>query len=434
MNKKAFIVIGLGYGDEGKGSTVDFLTRKYASDLTIRFSGGSQCGHGVMDKYGNYHVFSQFGSGSLAGSRTLLGRNMFINPFDLKNEEKKLSNLIPNPLNNLFIDENATLITPYHRSVNRIIESHKGKNKNGSCGQGVWETKLDSLNNIDNSIKFKDFKDRKLIFEKLCNTKYRMLQKLNDLNIPDLENFPDYSFFDSKTIDLVELYFVLMDKINIISSKDALRLINKSNNPVFEGNQGIGIDENCGFFPYVTATDTTSNLALDLLDESNWCGDTEVIGVTRGYATRHGVGPFVTESKLLSSTLTDRHNCENLWQDHFRRGWLDLNLLRYSINVDGYIHSLAVSHLDEVENSIDRFKFCYYYKHDKTGEIWSLEKNEGINIKLQEQITNKMLESSPCLIEVKKEEILGLIENEFGKKIKIKSFGPRANEKLYLEN
>ncbi len=438
MNNKAFVVVGLLYGDEFKGGAVDFLTRKFNSNLTVRFSGSSQCGHSVTDEKGNHHIFSQFCSGALAGARSLLSKYMTINPLNLEREEKVLSKLIDSPFKNLYIDENAVVVTPFHSVTNKLIELSKGKSKEGSCGQGCWETELDSINNPDTCLRIKDLQNRPLTLEKLHLTASRMLQRLKDNLITNVNLKDDAGaifFLDLNQFiqDLTLKYAAFSVKVNIISTEQVNELINNSNSPVFESNQGICLSPTYGFFPYVTANSTTSENALKMLKDCNWKGEREVIGVTRTYATRHGAGPLVTEDNSLNSILSDKYNITNPWQDNFRFGWLDLNLLKYAIEVDGNIDSIAVSHIDELEK-LDKWKVCFYYQDkDNKNLMWELAKIENTNINLQENLTKQILDSRPIYLEYSKDSILPLIEKTLGKKIKLKSFGPRSDQKEWIK-
>lgn len=426
MNK-SFIVVDCLAGDFGKGTTVDFLTRKYNSNLTIKFSGGSQCAHHCEDENGNHHMFSQFGAGSFSGARTLLGKNVLINPLTFLEEEKKLSRLIDNPFDKVFIDENAVIISPYHQAVNKLIESNRGNSKHGSCAQGIWQTRLDSINNPAECIRAKDLNNYKALHDKLLSAYVRMHQVLKDANIKlDFRDIYCKPFFDNRE-NLVEVYRNFAKKVKIIDFDNVNWLINNSVNPIFEGNQGIILDENEGFYPYTTGTSTTSKHALQMLKDCNWQGEKEVIGGLRTFATRHGVGPLPTESTELSNILNDKYNLTNPWQDNFRFGWLDLNLLRYSLQVDGNINSLSVTHIDELKK-LDKWKVCHYYE-DTEGKKWTLNKLNNPAIEDMEIITKKLLNSRPIYEEYDKDEVLSLVEWELERKIKVKSFGAKCNEK-----
>jgi adenylosuccinate synthase len=146
----AIFVAGLGFGDEGKGSIVDALTRKHQADLVVRFSGGAQAAHHVVTDDGREHCFAQFGSGTLAGASTHLSRFMLIDPLALVKEAEHLKQIgVVDPFERLTIDPRAPIITPYHRAMNRLRELSRGRQRHGSCGVGIGELASDMMNKRD---------------------------------------------------------------------------------------------------------------------------------------------------------------------------------------------------------------------------------------------------------------------------------------------
>lgn len=425
--KKAFIVVDLGFGDFGKGTTVDFLTRKYKSDLNVRFSGGAQCAHHVVDENGNHHMFSQFGAGTLAGARTLLGKNVLVNPITLIEEETRLFKLVKNPLEKLYIDENAVIITPYHRLVNQLLEKQRGNSKHGSCGHGIWQTRLDSINNARTCLRAGDLYNYDLLEDKLLRISNRMHDILVHAKVD--ANISQEIFSNINGEKLIELYRSFYSKVHIVDFDNVQYLINNSNAPILEGNQGVLLDEDEGFYPYTTGTSTTSKHALQMLIDCNWKGEKEVIGGLRTFMTRHGVGPLPTEDKELNSVLTDKYNLTNEWQDNFRFGWLDLNFLRYAIQVDKNIDSLALTHIDEL-SKFKKWKVCHHY--EENGLKWALKKEVNPTIEKMETLTKRILNSKPIYEEYEADEIIPMLEWELERKVRVKSFGPKSNEKEFV--
>src|SRR5260370_18697973 len=141
---KVFIVVDLGFGDAGKGSVVDYFTRQFAAHTVVRFNGGAQAGHNVITSEGQHHVFSQFGSGSFVpGVRNYLSEYMMVNPLNLMKEAAHVESFGLEPFENLVVDKNALITTPFHQAVNRLREIDRGKHAHGSCGMGIGETRLD---------------------------------------------------------------------------------------------------------------------------------------------------------------------------------------------------------------------------------------------------------------------------------------------------
>ena len=139
----AIVVAGLGFGDEGKGTTVDWLVRRHESALVVRYNGGAQAAHNVVLPDGRHHTFSQFGSGTLAGAETFLSRYMLVNPSAMLNEAAGLAGLgVVDPLSRVHVDEDALITTPFHIAANRAREQARGDGRHGSCGMGIRETIL----------------------------------------------------------------------------------------------------------------------------------------------------------------------------------------------------------------------------------------------------------------------------------------------------
>ena len=141
--QQAFLTVDLGFGDAGKGSIVDFLTRTYGAHTVIRYNGGAQAGHRVVTPAGpgmmqQEHVFAQFGAGTLAGAATHLSRFMLLDPLAMMAEEAHLQTLgITDAFQRTTIDARAVVITPFQRAVNRVREALRGAGRHGSCGMGI---------------------------------------------------------------------------------------------------------------------------------------------------------------------------------------------------------------------------------------------------------------------------------------------------------
>ena len=158
---KAIITVGLGFGDEGKGATVDYLTRSLKADLVVRYCGGAQAGHNVQLPDGRRHTFSQFGAGTLAGARTYLGPKMIINPATLVPEAEHLQSLgVSSPMKSLTTHPDCLLATTYHVAMNRLREFARGTNRHGSCGLGIGEARSYWLRYGQDAVVAEDLLDR----------------------------------------------------------------------------------------------------------------------------------------------------------------------------------------------------------------------------------------------------------------------------------
>src|SRR5512138_457863 len=145
--KTAIFVADLGYGDAGKGSIVDYLTRVTNAHTVVRYNGGAQAAHNVITPDGRHHTFSQFGSGTFVpGTRTHLSRFMMVHPLAMLAEERHLRSLgVRDAFPRLSIDREALVTTPFQQSANRLKEMARGDGRHGSCGMGVGETMSDWL-------------------------------------------------------------------------------------------------------------------------------------------------------------------------------------------------------------------------------------------------------------------------------------------------
>lgn len=300
-----YVVIGLGFGDEGKGSTVDALCgylqdTKEESVIVCRFSGGQQAGHTVVYK-GVKHTFSNFGAGTLRGIPTYWSEYCTVDPIGVLNEYEalKTKGVIPR----LFIDSNSPITTPYDKNFNR---SDPETLKNGTCGVGFGATIVRQKNNF----------------------KLTMGDLLND------------SILKIK-LDAIKSYYNSEDSYEefLEDCKDLLKIVriegkyicSMYSNIVFEGSQGILLDMDYGFFPHVTHSKTTTENIHKILGRSfKPIKDTEVFLVTRAYQTRHGNGPMTNEHIPFKLESPDEANVENTYQGKFRKTILDLDLLKYS--------------------------------------------------------------------------------------------------------
>jgi len=146
MCAKVFLVIGLGYGDEGKGHTVDYLVQKHDAKLVVKSSGGSQCAHAVVLEDGREHTFHQFGAGTFAGAHTHLSKHMLINPVFLRDEIRDLEGCgVTDPYSLLTVHEDAMITNPFQVAANRLRETHRAGGRHGSCGHGIGETVADAI-------------------------------------------------------------------------------------------------------------------------------------------------------------------------------------------------------------------------------------------------------------------------------------------------
>lgn len=380
--QKAFIVVGLAFGDEGKGQTVHNLTQEYDADLIVRYNGGSQAGHNVHTSDGQHHCFSQIGSGSFnLKTKTILSKYMLFDPISFINEanifdEKLFSK--DSITKRVFISENCKIITPFNVISNQVIESLRRNSKHGSCGKGIGDTVQFSIDFPKSTLYAKDFFDRKAFQFKLGEIRQIKAEKINilsdDCNLLNNDMLDLYNKIFSKEycLNLIAEYENIFKSLNIVSDGWINNEINSSENTIFEGAQGVLLDELYGFHPYTTWSNTTPQNAIKILDDAEFKGEKEILGIIRTYSTRHGAGPFVIENCGFDRTPTTEDNKTNDWQDNFRVGCFDEMMFKYSLDCLGtlncYPDKIVLTHQDIFEK-MEKIPYCknyqlyYYTKH-----------------------------------------------------------------------
>lgn len=321
----AQIVVGLGFGDEGKGITTDYLCSQASDAIVIRFSGGQQCGHTVVLN-GRKHIHSSFGSGTLRGVPSYFGEHTTIYPLTLYNEEMELRRKGIKP--SLTIHPLAALTTPYDVAVNRISERKKG---HGSCGLGIAAT---MKRNIESPYKLYavDLLHPEILKQKMKNLKSWYLDRY-------LPYGDDRKAFLEECRLWEDDYFRAIEKTTF-NIQNYSYLLNYGD-WIFEGSQGIMLDASHGIFPNVTYANTTSRNAVELCKYYN--RGYEIYYVTRCYQTRHGAGWMSNEGGIKLVNNEEEINVHNEWQKDFRVGEIDYKLLNQALKVDS-IYSDKMPH------------------------------------------------------------------------------------------
>lgn len=342
---KSYAVIGLGFGDEGKGKLVDYLCREKAVNLVVRFNGGSQAGHNVVTADGRHHCFSQFGAGSFnPGVQTLLSRFHLLDPIALFNEANDFFDAYDkNLLSGLYIDARCIVVTPYHVIANRLREVKRGADNHGSVGKGIGETVQDSIEHPEDIIFASELAFPDITQPKLERTLQRKHAWAGDSVFTD--DVPE----SLRPKALAQAYWEMSQNLQIMpgdSINDLLRYFHV----VFEGAQGVLLDQDVGFAPHNTWSVTTDANVRTLVAESGMSDELEVIGVTRCYGTRHGAGPFPAYIPEFDNFNPGEHNKPHEFQGNFRSGGFDLSLFRYALNHCTIDH-LCINHLDLLESA-----------------------------------------------------------------------------------
>ena len=351
---KIDLILGLQWGDEGKGKIVDVLTKDY--DIIARFQGGPNAGH-TLEFDGIKHVLHTIPSGIFHDNKlNIIGNGVVIDPVIFQNEIEKLDELKVDLNDKLLISRKAHLILPTHRLIDKASELSKGKKKIGSTLKGIGPTYMDKTGR--NGLRVGDLEldgwDEK--FEALTNKHLNIINNFNvdiEFNIDELKREFQASLNFLKKITFIDSEHYLNESID--SGKKILG----------EGAQGSLLDIDFGTYPYVTSSNTTSAGACTGLgiapNKIN-----EVFGIFKAYTTRVGSGPFPTElHDAIGQRMAKVGNEFGATTGRPRRcGWLDLVSLKHSITVNGVTELIMMK--GDVLSGIEKIKVCTKYNYKGT--------------------------------------------------------------------
>jgi adenylosuccinate synthase len=349
--RTARVVIGANFGDEGKGLVTDAYAAEAGADcLVVRHNGGAQAGHTVVTPDGRRHVFSHVGAGAFAGASTYLSRFFVANPLLFLREYAQLAALGVKPV--VYLDRDAAITTPYDMLINQIVETARGAARHGSCGVGFGETIERNLN-PGTAITAGDLLDRVRLPDRLHAIRRNYMQaRLAALGVaPDAEQAAllQSDALQRRFLADVERFLDCVTLTNAAVLRDARHV-------VFEGAQGLLLDQERGHFPHVTRSHTGIRNAVQLACEAG-IDRLDVTYVTRAYLARHGAGPLPHEVAALPfPQLRDDTNRPHPFQGRLRFAWLDPAALATAIGSDmtdalGKIstrHDLAITCMDQL--------------------------------------------------------------------------------------
>ncbi len=345
---KVDVLLGLQWGDEGKGKIVDVLAPKY--DVVARFQGGPNAGH-TLEFDGIKHVLHQIPSGIFRDkTRNIIGNGVVLDPIVFKTEIEKLSKYNLNVRANLYISKKATLIVPSHRLLDQAYEKAKGVDKIGSTLKGIGPSYQDKIGRQGLRVGDVLSENFEAKFKKLTEIHFEILKNhAIDFNWPELEA----QFFEAITF---------LKGFNLIDSEYFINDELKKNSSVLaEGAQGSLLDIDFGSYPFVTSSNTvTAGACTGLGVSPSRIG--EVYGIFKAYSTRVGSGPFPTE--LLDDQGEKMRRDGNEFGSTTGRprrcGWLDLPSLKYSIMINGVTQLLMMK--ADVLCEFPVIKVCTHYK------------------------------------------------------------------------
>jgi adenylosuccinate synthase len=346
---KVDVLLGLQWGDEGKGKVVDVLTPRY--DVVARFQGGPNAGH-TLEFEGQKYVLRSIPSGIFQGDKVnIIGNGVVLAPDLFMDEAKDLEKSGHELTSRLHISKKAHLIMPTHRILDRAIEAAKGKNKVGTTGKGIGPTYTDKVSR--NGLRVGDILEN--FDQKYAAHKERHMKMLKALGWTDFEGFDEV---EKKWMEGVEY----LRRFHIVDSEHEVnKLLRDSKSILCEGAQGTMLDVDFGSYPFVTSSNTIcAGACMGLGIGPNKIGN--VYGIMKAYCTRVGAGPFPTE--LFDETgkkIRDLgHEYGAVTGRERRCGWIDLVQLRYSIMVDGVTELIMMK--SDVLDGFDTIKACVAYK------------------------------------------------------------------------
>lgn len=351
---KSQAVIGIGFGDEGKGKVVSHLCSQSPDSLVVRYSGGQQAGHHVVLRDGRDHVFSNFGCGTLHGNDTYWSQYCTVDPIGILNELDVLmeKGIVPT----LFINKDCPITTPYEKVHNKKVDKLSG---HGSCGVGVGQTIQRQEDHF--SIKVRD-----LFYPSILRIKLQLLSSYYSFTVTGIDDFLCACNELTQATPIVCVDNIPMEYDSII----------------FEGSQGLLLDQDIGFFPHVTR----GNTGTENITKMGFSPD--IFLVTRAYQTRHGNGPMTNENLPFNISLNPyEQNFDHTFQGKFRCTLLDLDLLKYAIDNDIGLRnknkiSLVITCMDLIANNYclteDSKIFTFSTEHKFVDKIINSLKIESV--------------------------------------------------------
>jgi adenylosuccinate synthase len=326
MSRTTQVVIGANFGDEGKGLFTDYFCDSTAT--VVRFNGGAQAGHTVELADGRRHVFSHFGAGSFRGARTYLSRFFVCNPLLFARERAELARLGVTP--DVIVDGDALVTTPYDMMVNQIVEEARGAARHGSVGVGFGET-VGREEETPYSLRVADLARPDLAARLALVREQWLPARLKQLGVEQLT--PQWQ--ERVNAPAVSDGFIGFARAMLQHCEVAhQRYLASARSIVFEGAQGLMLDQDHHWFPHVTRSSTGLRNVVTLADEAG-INQLDVLYATRSYLTRHGAGPLPHEvSGKIYSNIIDKTNKPHPFQGSLRFAPLNLDLLQANITND----------------------------------------------------------------------------------------------------
>ncbi len=421
---KVDVLLGLQWGDEGKGKVVDVLTPHY--DVVARFQGGPNAGH-TLEFEGKKYVLRSIPSGVFQhGQINIIGNGVVLDPVLFKEEAEALEKSGVPLKSILKLSKKMHLILPTHRLLDAANEKAKGGAKIGTTGKGIGPTYTDKIsrNGLRLGDTTLDFKKR---YEAARDRHIKILESMGET--------PDISELEAKWLDAIEY----IKEYDIVDSEHLInRMLNEGKSILCEGAQGTLLDVDFGSYPFVTSSNTIcSGACAGLGVAPNKIGD--VYGIFKAYCTRVGSGPFPTE---LHDATGDKirdlgHEYGAVTGRERRCGWIDLVALKYAIMLNGVTKLIMMK--SDVLDDFDEIKACVAYniKGERVEEFpYSIEEEtlEPVYVTLPGWKTDMTRMKSEDEFPKNFKDYIAFLEEELGVPIAIVSIGPDREQTIVRKN
>ena len=419
------VTIGAQWGDEGKGKIIDYLSEK--SDYVIRFHGGNNAGHTIINQFGKFALHLVPSGIFHPKTKVIIGNGVVIDLKVLLEEVQILKKCGIKIKNKLFVSPRCHLIMPYHKLLDSLYEKAKGKEKNGTTGRGIGPTYSDKVSY--NGIRLADLLDKKSFSQKLkvqLLLKNKILKALGAKQLKQKEIEKVFFYFREKIKSYIKEPFPIIQ--NAIRNKK---------NILLEGAQGTLLDNDWGTYPFVTGStvlaggiNAGAGIPINKIDN--------IIGVTKAYTTRVGEGPFPTElAGKIGAKLRKIGKEFGATTGRARRcGWLDIELLKFACSINGFTN-LAITKLDVLDD-FSEIKICtHYILNGKKVNYFDGNANFLARVKPIYKTFKGWKKSTKGITKYKNlpkeaKEYLKIIEKLVNVKIKYVSTGPKRQEIIKL--
>tara|TARA_B100001093_G_scaffold453792_1_gene462695 strand:- start:18133 stop:19395 length:1263 start_codon:yes stop_codon:yes gene_type:complete len=414
------VLLGLQWGDEGKGKIVDVLTPKY--DIIARFQGGPNAGH-TLEFEGIKHVLHTIPSGIFRDNViNIIGNGVVIDPVILKNEIHQLEELNVDVNSNLLISKKAHLILPTHKLLDKASELAKGKLKIGSTLKGIGPTYMDKTGRNGlriGDISSSNFKNK---YERLRDKHFQLLKDSNLIK--------EFKQMEIEFLESIEF----LKKFKHIDSEHFLNKAGRQNKKILaEGAQGTLLDIDFGTYPFVTSSNTiTAGTCTGLGIAPNKINS--VVGIFKAYCTRVGSGPFPSE---LDNEVGEKirqlgHEFGATTGRERRCGWIDLPALKYAIMING-VTELSMMKADVLDTFEDIFVCTHYIENNEKIDYFPFEISDDT-----QPVFQKMKGWNQDITKLKSEkefpnelsDYITFLEKELEVPISIVSVGPNRSETI----